>query len=229
MATSVEAWDSDTWHFTEWYDGGDLFLSYYAVEISNPIYFLEDMFAYDFFGRSLADFRSVNVRININENFSDGVDVLSALTGNDYVEGNNHSDYLNGFSGNDELVGLRGNDTLNGGLGSDDLYGGIGNDLYIVNRATDRVFESNFSGIDGVISTVSYALPSNVEGLRLNGSGAINRFGKSLGNGLLGNASNNYLAGYAGNDDIAGGRGNERFGCRQGHADGRAGERCLRF
>lgn len=206
---AVELWDFDTWHYTEWYDGGDLFLSYYVVELFDPIYLLEDMYAFDFFGRLLASFEGVNVRINITENFADGVNVSSALTGSDYVEGNNYSDYLNGFSGNDELVGLGGHDTLNGGLGNDDMYGGIGDDLYFVNSLGDRVFEAGFSGVDLVSSSVSYALPLYVENLVLTGS-ALNGWGSKFANVVVGSSSNNYVSGEGGNDIVAGEGGNDR-------------------
>lgn len=205
----VEPWDFDTWHFTESYDGGELFISSYAVEISDPIYLLETMYAFDFWGRSLADFEGMNVRINMSENFADGVNVSNALTGSDYVEGNNYSDYLNGFSGNDVLVGLGGNDTLVGGLGSDDMYGGLGNDVFYVNSSGDSVFEASGSGVDVVSSSVSYALPVFVENLYLSGS-AINGWGNRYANIVYGNGVNNYVSGEAGNDSVFGGAGNDR-------------------
>lgn len=207
----IESWDWNTDVVNASYDGGSLFVMAYVAEISYPIYLLEDMYAFDIFGQSLADFEGINLRFNINDDFSNGVSVTNALGTNDYVEGNNYSDYLSGFAGSDRLVGLGGSDTLDGGLGADTMYGGIGNDVYLVNNTGDRVFEASFSGVDTILSSVSCVLPSYVEELGLTGTRSVNGAGNYFANLLVGNSGNNVLSGKGGNDGLAGGAGSDRL------------------
>ncbi|MCP5175584.1 MAG: PD40 domain-containing protein [Moraxellaceae bacterium] len=56
------------------------------------------------------------------------------------------------------------------------------------------------SGIDTVMSSISYTLPHNVENLTLTGSADINGIGNSLNNILQGNSGNNVLDGSSGID-----------------------------
>ncbi len=56
-------------------------------------------------------------------------------------------------------------DVLSGSTGGDKLAGGIGNDTYLVNHIIDVITESIDAGLDTVKSTLSYALPDNVENL----------------------------------------------------------------
>jgi len=101
---------------------------------------------------------------------------------------------------------LRGNtihNTLSGGLGADTLEGLEGNDTYRVDDPGDVVLEGAASGIDAVISTVSYRLPQHVEQLRLIGKNAIDAQGNELDNLLIGNAGNNVLDGGEGRDTVS--------------------------
>ena len=121
------------------------------------------------------------------------------------------------------LTGNAGNNVLNGGLGNDILLGGAGNDTYVVNVASDRVFETTTSaslidagGIDTVQSAVSFNLDATtgvrfVERLTLTGTANINGTGNALANRLTGNAGNNVLNGGLGNDTLLGGAGNDTF------------------
>lgn len=84
---------------------------------------------------------------------------------------------------------------------------GAGNDIYVVDHVGDVVIERAFEGSDQINSTVSYALPANVEYLALSGSGAIDGTGNSKSNVLTGNGAANRLNGAAGNDTIFGGDG----------------------
>ena len=134
------------------------------------------------------------------------------------------NDTLIGGLGNDTIRGLGGDDLLDGSLGADNMEGGSGNDLYYVDNAGDIVTEvPNIpsglfatiaadigTAIDGVISSVGYALGSYVENLTLQSSaGAASGTGNELPNALTGNESDNTLSGLAGNDTLTGGPGND--------------------
>ena len=86
-----------------------------------------------------------------------------------------------------------------------------GNDTYVVNAATDVVTELASQGTDTVLSSVSYALGTNVENLSLTGVAAINATGNTLNNVLTGNSGNNILSGGTGNDTMIGGLGNDTY------------------
>jgi Ca2+-binding RTX toxin-like protein len=109
------------------------------------------------------------------------------------------------------VVGLDGSDTLNGGGGIDTLNGGNGNDTYVVDSAADKVIEAVGGGTDLVNSSVSFALPTNVENLTLTGIANINATGNDLANVLTGNSGNNILDGRIGADTMKGGAGNDIY------------------
>ncbi|MBD2093751.1 hypothetical protein H6F90_01100 [Trichocoleus sp. FACHB-591] len=136
------------------------------------------------------------------------------------LSGGEGNDVLRGGEGNDVLHGDNGDDHLNGESGSNQLFGGSGNDVYYIQNATTAVFEAASGGNDGVRSTVSYALTTNVEHLALDGFSAINGTGNGLNNSIHGNVANNsisggggndYLAGLGGNDILTGGSGQDGF------------------
>ncbi len=113
--------------------------------------------------------------------------------------------------GNDSITGTDGNDTLDGSLGKDTLTGGKGNDLYIVDNAGDKIIEMSFSGIDTVLSKISYTLGNSLENLGLLGSANINAIGNESNNALSGNDGNNILNGMLGNDALSGGKGSDKI------------------
>ncbi|MEW5967529.1 MAG: calcium-binding protein [Pseudomonadota bacterium] len=115
--------------------------------------------------------------------------------------------HLFGGAGADRLQGGGGDDRLDGGAGQDTLLGGTGNDRYYLDSSQDVIVEHLNAGIDTVESTVSFALPDNVENLTLAGDAAINATGNALDNTLTGNAASNVLTGGAGNDTYVFGRG----------------------
>ncbi|MBV5297750.1 MAG: M10 family metallopeptidase C-terminal domain-containing protein [Rhodoferax sp.] len=126
------------------------------------------------------------------------------------LTGAKYDDILTAMGGDDWMVGNAGNDTLDGGAGADYMDGGLGNDTYLVDNAYDWVVESSASGgTDLVQSSVTYALPANVEKLTLTGTASINAYGNTLVNVLLGNTAANVLDGDAGNDTLTGGDGND--------------------
>jgi Ca2+-binding RTX toxin-like protein len=164
-----------------------------------------------------------------------GNDVIDGFGGNDEIAGQGGNDRLTGGEGNDRLIGDAGNDTLIGGFGDDQLEGGVGddildgaqgldrmfggdgNDTYYVDNVGDQIFEGGtgfggVSGIDSVISDVSYVLASRVENLTLSlAATALNATGNDLANQLRGNSLNNVLNGGLGADLMVGGGGNDTY------------------
>lgn len=143
----------------------------------------------------------------------DGKDLISGIAGDDLLDGEDGNDSLFGDNGNDQLLGSTGNDSLNGGLGNDVLDGGAGadtmagggdDDVYVVERATDKVFEFAGEGVDHVQASISFALGVNFENLTLTGTGALEGTGNDLANQVVGNGQANVLKGLGGNDTIDG-------------------------
>lgn len=118
---------------------------------------------------------------------------------------------LVGTAGSDTLTGLSGNDFLDGLAGADSMAGGRGDDTYRVDNLWDQVLESPGEGVDQVESTVTYALPDNVENLALQGSSPLNGYGNALDNHLAGNSAANILVGAAGDDTLNGMGGNDEL------------------
>jgi serralysin len=113
-------------------------------------------------------------------------------------------------SGAAEIIdGGGGNDTLDGAGGADTLMGGPGNDTYMVGTTAVTVIESTGQGTDTVMSLVDYVLGSNVENLTLTGGSAVEGFGNSGDNTIVGNALANVLDGRAGADTLSGGSGDD--------------------
>ncbi len=123
------------------------------------------------------------------------------------IIGNSGNNILSGLDGNDTLIGGAGNDYLDGGIGADNMLGGVGDDTYVVEDAGDVVTEDFNSGIDHVLSSITYTLTDNVENLTLTGTADINGTGNELDNVLIGNSGNNILIGLGGNDVLDGGLG----------------------
>ncbi len=105
-----------------------------------------------------------------------------------------------GNSLNNQLTGNAGANLLDGKAGTDTMAGAAGNDVYMVDHVGDVVVEQVNEGVDSVLTTVSYQLPTNVEHVVLTGSAAINGTGNDLDNTLTGNSAANVLIGLAGND-----------------------------
>ena len=141
----------------------------------------------------------------------DALTTIAGSAGADTLIGTQFADRLFGLSGNDMLTGLDGNDRLDGGTGADVMQGGNGDDEYWVDDVVDQVSEQASAGFDVVNSTISYTLPTNVDGVRLLGSAHLNATGNSLNNELVGNDGNNVLNGGSGADWMAGRRGDDAY------------------
>src|SRR5690606_34193685 len=124
---------------------------------------------------------------------------------------NDGANELKGEGDDDTLEGGAGNDTLVGGLGLDSFVGGAGDDLYVVDDTGEEIIEIAAGGDDTVESSVTYTLGSELEGLVLTGTAAINATGNELANVLYGNAGNNVLDGGLGNDTMFGEMGNDTY------------------
>lgn len=127
----------------------------------------------------------------------------------DYLYGGDGRDNLFGYGGRDYLEGNRDNDVLDGGIRADTMLGGTGDDTYIVDNSGDVVREYANSGVDGVHSSVTFTLDSQVEHLTLTGTDAINGIGNELSNTISGNSAKNVLNGGGGQDHLVGNGGND--------------------
>ncbi|GAA0594468.1 hypothetical protein GCM10009416_35940 [Craurococcus roseus] len=115
------------------------------------------------------------------------------------------------------IVGSGEADVLAGLGGDDELRGGAGSDTYLVGGRGDRVVEEGTRfgpgfGIDEVLATVDYELPTNVENLTLlEGTAAVWGSGNDRDNRIIGNELDNRLVGWTGNDTLTGGAGDDMF------------------
>ncbi len=114
------------------------------------------------------------------------------------------------------LTGNAGNNILDGGGGGDTMRGYAGDDTYVINSASDLVFESNGQGSDTVNSRVSYTLAAgqSVETLKFtstSGTGNLNLTGNELAQTISGNNGNNILDGKGGADILRGYGGSDTF------------------
>jgi Ca2+-binding RTX toxin-like protein len=140
--------------------------------------------------------------------------VLGSQTFDDTLVGSSFTDALYGYGGNDVLIANAGNDYLDGDFnapaGADTMTGGQGDDDYVVNHVDDEVVETSGQGIDLVVSSIDYTLPTHVDDLTLlTAGGAIDGIGNTLANFMAGNASDNRLQGVDGNDTLLGFDGND--------------------
>ncbi|MDY0870996.1 type I secretion C-terminal target domain-containing protein [Dongia rigui] len=107
------------------------------------------------------------------------------------------------------VTGTAGNDILVGTLQADSLAGLAGNDTYTVNHSGDKVTEAASAGTDLVNSSITYALPDNVENLTLTGTASRAAIGNDLDNVLTGNSGPNRLVSGDGVDTLRGGAGDD--------------------
>ena len=138
--------------------------------------------------------------------------------GDNILTGTDGNDTLDGGSGNDTLDGGAGDDILEGGDGEDTLAGGLGNDTYYID-ALDVIIERDNSGIDTVITPVSFLIADNLENASYVGDSAwVEDYlvgGSIVGNGaaniIIGNESVNLLSGKGGVDYLDGGENSDIY------------------
>lgn len=181
-----------------------------AGGVSNDTYIVDD--AGDVVIENVSE-GADTVRSSVSYTLGDHLENLVLTgTGNINGTGNSANNTITGNTGDNSLSGGDGNDTLDGGAGADVLAGGDGNDVFYVDNAGDVVTEAlNEGNADHVFSSVSFALPDNVERVTLTGSSNINATGNGLGNVLNGNSGSNTLDGGAGNDVMTGGDGDDVY------------------
>ncbi len=123
---------------------------------------------------------------------------------------------LTGNAFDNVVYGNFGSNILIGGGGNDRLIGLDGNDNYLVDSASDYVFENLGSGTDRVYASCSYTLAASQEIEILSttnnaGTAALNLTGNQLNNTLIGNAGANLLLGGDGVDTLTGLNGADTF------------------
>jgi Ca2+-binding RTX toxin-like protein len=132
-------------------------------------------------------------------------------SGQEIAVGTGYFSNIQGDQSDQSFFGTSFGDVLDSGGGADTLTGGAGDDTYIVSHTSAHINEAASEGRDSVSSSVSFALPINVEVLTLTGSADISGTGNNLQNFVTGNSGNNTLDGAEGNDTLAGGAGNDVY------------------
>ncbi|MGE0862245.1 MAG: calcium-binding protein, partial [Gammaproteobacteria bacterium] len=133
-----------------------------------------------------------------------GAAPVAGDAGVDVLNGTAKGNFMFGLAGNDALNGLAGNDTLDGGSGTDTMRGGVGNDIFIVDRAADRVIERVGEGTDQVRSfATAFTLPAQVEHGRIMLGTAANMTGNTGNNTIFAGTGVNVIDGGLGNDTVS--------------------------
>ncbi|WP_169715811.1 calcium-binding protein [Pseudomonas indica] len=91
------------------------------------------------------------------------------------------------------------------------MTGTSADDVFNVDNSQDQVIEQAGGGIDTVIASRNYTLPSNVENLTLTGVLDLRATGNELDNILVGNDGDNVIIGGKGNDTASGGKGDDKY------------------
>ena len=104
-----------------------------------------------------------------------------------------------------------GADTLTAGSGADTLIGGSGNDTFVINSASDVVQDTVTTTSNVLSSSVSYALPTNVNRLILTGTAALVGTANSANDTLTANTGADTLISGTGVNSLVGGTGANLF------------------
>ncbi|MBF9231767.1 glycoside hydrolase family 113 [Microvirga alba] len=141
----------------------------------------------------------------IETSADDGIDTvitsvnfaLSAFVENLIAAGNAPL-VLTGNGLNNAITGNDGANVIDGGAGDDTMSGGAGDDIYHVDSTGDVIRDT--SGIDTVVTSVSFTLSADLENLAATGDAALSLTGNALANKITGNAGKNVLTGGKGKD-----------------------------
>lgn len=145
---------------------------------------------------------------------SETPDAVVRLTGtsrSDQLQGGSNNDVLFGMGASDSLRGGAGSDYLDGGAGNDQMVGGLGDDIYVIDNSNDLVVEAVGEGKDSVLSSISFALPVNVENLDLRANADAFAIGNDLDNVIYGGFASTRIEGGAGNDSLYGRASDDRL------------------
>jgi len=141
---------------------------------------------------------------------------MSEKTGSENGWDKKNAPKFEAMTGNNQLAGS--SDDILTGWSKNIMIGGVGNDTYDVDDKFDVVIEKANAGTDSINSSISFALPANVENLTLKADsghfyfdGDINATGNVLNNALTGNNGDNVLIGGLGADTLTGGGGADTF------------------
>jgi YD repeat-containing protein len=136
-----------------------------------------------------------------------GADTISAWGNNDTLSAGSGGTLIDAYGNNNLVYGGIGNDTLDAlGTGAT-LYGGVANELFEVNNSTDVIVGSGV-GVDTILSSVSYTLPTLVDTLTLAGAANLTATGNSdSANLITGNSGNDSLVAGSGKDTLVSGTG----------------------
>jgi Ca2+-binding RTX toxin-like protein len=149
---------------------------------------------------------------DVHYSTANGVKVVNALAGDDFMLGHvqndklyggTGSDSMYGYNGDDWLNGDAGNDVLSGELGNDDIRGGAGGDMVWAGAGNDSI-----SGGEGV-DTMS---GDDGDDLILGGAGNDVLCGDGGNDILSGGNDDDALWGWDGNDKLSGDAGNDTLG-----------------
>ena len=142
------------------------------------------------------------IESSVNYVLPENVDTLTLTGATDLTAtGNGEADLLTANAGNDTLIA---------GTGVATMVGGAGNDTFVVDNAAD-VVEAKASGVNTVLSSVSYVQPQNVENLTLTGTADLTATGTGDRGVLTANSGNDTLIAGAGAETLVGGAGNDTF------------------
>ena len=152
-------------------------------------------------------YASVSYALGAGQHIETFTTTNSTLSGAIDLTGNDLAQLISGNQGANRLDGRGGADTLQG-LG--------GADIYLVDNALDVVREAVGAGVDGVFSSVSYALGVGQEIERLSTrdvllTDALTLTGNEFGQVMIGNNGANTLDGGAGADSMEGLWGDDRY------------------
>jgi Ca2+-binding RTX toxin-like protein len=111
--------------------------------------------------------------------------------------------FIAGTDAAETLTGSQRNDRFDPS-GADTLIGGLGDDTYVVGSEPVVIVEQVGEGADLIETYLDFALPENIENLRLAGDSWATAIGNAQANIIIGNSSPNVINGGMGDDVMTG-------------------------